>query len=490
MTSDVKEAATNTSAVSAARWSLIQGVVGLLLQFATLSFLARLLETEVFGAMAILLIVQGIATLFAQTGLSSALIQRAQLTDSALHSLYWLNVGLGVTVSIVLFLAAPFVSALFGMPELRATTQVMSVTFLISCWSIQFQTLARKQLQFRRIALINLSALLVTGIVSVLLAWFGFALWSLVLGVVVASTVRSVAFLAFGIHDHGAPAVHFDWEEVRQMVAFGAHRLGAMLANEVNSRIDQLLVGGMLGAEALGFYSVATRIVVQPIDLTNPVVTRVAFPLLSRFQDDHERLTRTYLEIVGLVTAANAPLMVAVAVLAQWYVPLLLGNGWESVILPIQILAGYALLRSVINAGSSLILAKGRADWTFYWNLSLLLLYPPALYTAASLGGLIALALTLACLQALVLFLYHRALIQPLTGIGLVRFMLEIGRPISCAIGAGLVAHTTIELIGRTNPLFNVFAGAAVGAIAYVALAVVLMPGRVATVRRIAFSNG
>jgi len=483
------ESTNNTSAVSAARWSILQGVLGILLQFATLAFLARLLDAAVFGYMAILLVVQSIATLFAQMGLSSALIQRVDLTQSAFHSLYWLNVALGVAVTLVLFLVAPLLSAVFGMPELRATISAIGLTFFISCFSIQFQAIAQKQMQFRRIALINLTALLATGIVSVLLAWQGLGLWSLVGGVLSGALIRSLSFLVLGIKDNGRPKLEFDWLEARELVIFAAHRFGAMLANAVNSRIDQLLVGGMLGAEALGFYSMATRIVLQPIDMVNPIVTRVAFPWLSKIQDNNEKLSETYLAIVRLVVAANAPVMVAAAVLAEWYVPLLLGDGWGATIVLIQVLAGYALLRSVINAGASLILAKGRADWTFYWNLFLLFLYPAALYLAARTGDLLTVAFTLTGLQTLVLFLYNRALIQTLTGIRLGRFLQAIGRPILSAVGAGLLAYLSVIVVGQANNSLNVAIGAIVGVIAYAGLAYILMPQQVATVRKIAFNK-
>ena len=165
----------------------------------------------------------------------------------------------------------------------------------------------------------------------------------------------------------------------------------------------------------------------------------------------------------------------------------MLGEGWDSVTTLIQILAGYALLRSVINAGGSLILAKGRADWTFYWNIFLLFLYPAAIYLAARSGDLSKLALTLTCLQVIVLFLYHRALIQPLTGIRVGRFLSAISKPMSSALVAGLVAYTSVQLIDQTNNWLNVMIGGTVGAIVYAGLAYMLMPQQVATLRKIAF---
>ena len=224
-----------TTATGAARWSIVQGVGGIVLQFATLAVLARLLSPAVFGAMAILLVVHKIATLFAQMGLASSLIQRKDLTRSAQDSLYWLSVALGTAVSGVVVLVAPLIAAAFSLPELTATTRVVGLTFVVSAFAVQYQALAQRELRMRRMALINLSSLLATAVVAIGLALNDFGLWSLVAGLFAATLMRSVSYIVTGVRDHGLPSAHFSWPEAKPLVAFGAHRLGAMLANTVNA---------------------------------------------------------------------------------------------------------------------------------------------------------------------------------------------------------------------------------------------------------------
>ena len=481
--------APRASAVGAARWSVVQGVGGVVLQFATLAVLARLLSPAVFGAMAIVFVVHRIASLFAQMGLSSALIQRKDLTPAARDSLYWLTLLLGVLACVIVFLAAPFVAAAFALPELTDAIRVIALTFVISGIAAQYQALAQRELRLRRMALINLAALLATAVVAIALALLGYGLWALVAGLVAAAVVRAVAFFLTGIRDHGLPSLRFVWDEARELVAFGAHRFGAMLVNAVNTYVDQFLIGLLLGPQPLGYYSVANRLVRQPVDLVNPIVTRVAFPWLSRAQDDDQRLESGYLRILRLVTAVNAPVMVAAAVLAPWYVPLLLGPGWTPAIPLIQILAAYSLLRSAINAGGSLILAKGRADWTFYWNLALLPVFPIALFLAARYGDVRTLALTLVGVQFVVLLLYHRFLIQPLIGLGALRFLAAIAMPTGVALVAGALVLAALRILAIDSDLAGLVLGVALGGIAYVALARWLMPEQFAEMRRILFAR-
>lgn len=471
------------NAASAVSWSAIQGIGSTLIHFITLAALSRLLEPAVFGVMSILLVIYNIANLFAQMGLSSAIVQRAHLTQQALHSLYWLNVLLGCLVSLCLYLASGLLSHWFNMPALKTTTWVIALTFFISCWSIQYQALAQRELRFRRIALINLSALAGTGVVSIILAMQGAGIWSLVLGILAATIIRTAGFFVFGAREHGLPQVLFNWEEAREMTLFGLNRFGAMFTNAINSNIDQILVGAVFGAQAVGYYNIALRIVMQPIDRINPIVTRVAFPWLSRIQDDAEKINQTYLKILGSLTAVNAPLLVAAGVFAEFYVPLLLGPGWTPAVVLVQILSAYALLRTVINAGGSLVLAKGRADWTFYWNLFLLFLFPAVLYIASRFGDVRFLAYSLLALQFAVVLAYHRLMIYPLTSIGLGTFLAEIGRPILCALTAGAAALAAIMIAQLASSVGNLLLGTIIGAVVYAGLFAVLMPHHLSMLR-------
>src|SRR5262249_36314737 len=150
--------------------------------------------------------------------------------------------------------------------------------------------------------------------------------------------------------------------------------------NYLSERLDQLLIGTLLGARSLGFYNFAFNLTGRPIWRINPILTRVAFPIFSAVQHDREKLRRGYLRLLSLLTTINAPLLIGLATLAPVAVPLVFGRKWTDSIILIQILSLVTLSRSVGNPIGSLQLAKGRADLGFKWNAFFLLVSVPAIY--------------------------------------------------------------------------------------------------------------
>lgn len=125
-----------------------------------------------------------------------------------------------------------------------------------------------------------------------------------------------------------------------------------------------------MGAQALGFYTLAWNLIIQPLQKLNPIITRVAFPVFAKLQDDNARLKRGYMSTLNILSAMNFPYFFGLAVVAPLLVPVVFGMQWLPSILLMQILCVVGLLRSTGNPIGSLLLAKGRADWGFKWNLA------------------------------------------------------------------------------------------------------------------------
>lgn len=265
--------------------------------------------------------------------------------------------------------------------------------------------------------------------------------------------------------------MRFAWQEARSYLGFGLYRVGAMVANAISSRIDQLIVGILLGAETLGYYNVAIRIVFQPIERINPAVTRVTFPAFSRIQDDVERLSINYARMLRFLAILNAPILLGIAVAAQWLVPVMLGDQWLPCIPVIQVLCFYTLLRSMVNAGGSLILARGKAHWTMFWNLGVLLVYPVALWWAGSSGDIMAICWTLLVLQAVLTLFYHRVFIRSLTNVPLRRFIWAFGKPIILASLMAFAVAANSHLFRLEHDVQNLIVAILSGVIVYLMLA-------------------
>jgi len=363
-----------------------------------------------------MLVVTGFAELLGQMGLSEAIIQQPDPSQIELSSLYWLNISLGGLLYIVLILASPLITILYSAPELERFLPWVALTFLISPWGVQFKALLQKQLNFKPLAIIEMLAAISGALLAIVLAWQGYGVWSLIWGALAQSTVTALSLVLVGWHRQMLPGFCFNIRAVKPYLSFGLHLMGSNMLNYFNSRIDQVLVGVLLGPQALGYYSMAFNLVLQPVSIINSVLTQIAFPVLTRVRSDKLRLKRGYFKMLDLLTSINAPVLIGIAAVAPLLIPVVLGNQWLPIILLIQILALFSLVRSTGNAGGSLILACGRADIAFYWNLMLFAFVPLAIVAGAKLGGLQGVAWTLLGLQTVLLFAWYYFVVKKLLG--------------------------------------------------------------------------
>jgi O-antigen/teichoic acid export membrane protein len=432
------------------RWTAVSAVGSATLQLLQIAVLARLLDPADFGRMAMLLVILSIGSTFSEFGLSSAIIQRPDVRRSELATLYSINLLMGISIAAVLWILAPWINVLIGMGEMTALIRGTAVLFLVVPWGAQFQALFQKKVAFATLACANLVALLGGTVVAIIFARAGFGVWALLAGYLVTQTMRTAIVVSIGVRQGLWSGFNWNPTSVGKYLSFGGLRLAAMLANSINARIDQLVIGSLMGAAPLGVYNVAHRLVLDPVQRINPKVTRVAFPVFSLAQTEPERLQRGFLRMNRLLLSVNAPLLFGLAVTAHLVVPMFLGPNWADAVLLVRILVLYALFRSIGNAAGSLIVAKGRVDWGFYWNVGLLLVVPATVWLAAHLTASAAgVASALVALYALVLAAHYFLLLQRLIGKCGFAYLVSIAKPtVAAGLMAGFVSLCDVVVAG------------------------------------------
>ena len=403
------------SAVSGVKWTTLSTVVIAALQLVQLTFLARLLKPSDFGLMAMTMVVIGFAQAYADMGVSAALVHRQDITRQQLSSLYWLNISAGAAVFFVIWMASPLVVMFFHEPLLYRLLPVSAIGVLILSAGQQFHWLLEKDLRFNLLAKQDVCANIVAVLVTVTCAYLGEGVWSLVWGGLTGSVLKS-ALLIWAGWAKWPPSLHFRRDDLRGYLSFGLYQMGERSINYFNSRVDQLLIGSLLGAQELGYYNFAFNLVMQPVNTINPILTRVAFPVFARMQNDMDGLRQNYIKIVKMLCTVNAPLLFGFGAVAPLLVPLVFGTQWLPAILLIQILTLYGFLRSSGNPIGSLLLAKGRADLGFRWNLFLLFTTPSIVYVGAKLGGALGIATVLVMLMICYSAASYIFLVQALIG--------------------------------------------------------------------------
>lgn len=455
------------------RWSGINTLSTTAIHFIELAVLAHLLGAEAYGLMAIVSVITGFGTVFSNLGLSGAVIQRLSPTREELSTLYWMNVVAGFALFILFALVAPLVATAFGVTQLRPLLSVAAFSFVIYAIGAQFSAQIVKELRFDILTKFNIASSLIGMCVSVALALYGFGVWALIWGSLSVTFSITIMRIAWAKAEKMLPFLHFNWNEGRRYLSFGVYLTGQAFVNYINFRIDQLLVGYLLGPIALGYYNMAFRLAIAPFMRINSIVTSVAFPAFSLVQDDRALLKRGFMKMIALVTSVNAPVLVGMAALAPLLVPILLGEKWRPAIPLVQILAFYSLFRSFGSAAGSLIIAKGKAKWMLYWNLSLTLLIPPTIFAAAKTGDMVNVCYALVLLQFFLAFMHYRVLIRKLIGPCFTEYAAVIAKPIVLALCMGALMSLVIRFVALDSKILAFALAAIVGLVGYIVLSFV-----------------
>lgn len=434
-------------AVSGAYWLSAGGGANIALQLGSLAVLARLLSPEEFGLVAMVMIVVGLTHAYADMGISNAIIHRQDITRDQLSSLYWLNIAASFVAYLFLVAASPLVVFLYNEPRLEDMVPLAGLTLLFSAPGAQFRILLQKDLRFKILAITETITAAVGTVIAIGFAIAGHGPYSIIYGSLGGSALMTLLSIAVGWPVWPVRLV-FDRRHLEGYISFGLYQMGERTVNYVWQKLDQLLIGTLIGGQALGYYNMAINLVYLPLQRINPILTRVAFPLFAKVQDDNDQLKRGYMIMRRTLAAVNFPLYMGLAGAAPIFVPVMLGEQWLESIVPIQILAIVAALRATGNPIGSLLLAKGRADWGFYWTLVVVLVQIPVIILGAHYGGIIGVATAILVAQFVYFNVGYLVLVRRLIGPCFAEYLGTLG---PAAFSASIMG-TAVAIIGATVP--------------------------------------
>ena len=366
-------------AISGVKWTSISTAVVAINGLLKISILTRFLDKADFGLIAITLLVLGFTELFIDMGLSIAIIHKQNITRKEYSSLYWINFVFSIILCGIIILISPIIAEFYREPELLKLLPLMSIILILSAIGRQFKTIEQKSLNFRRIATIVIGSSLGSLLLAVVLAIKGFGVYSLVYAALVQYFMSNISFFLLGITKNKI-LFRFSYQEVKPFLKIGIFQVGSQVTNYFNQNLDILIVGKFFGSDVLGGYSLAKQLVFRPGKMINPVLTRVGAPVLAKFQGSIQLLRKNYLKLINLVAAINVPIYLGIFILAPLLVSILYGENYVEIAGLVRILSMYMLVRSLFNPVGSLVVATGRTDLEFYWNLFTLTLMPGAIF--------------------------------------------------------------------------------------------------------------
>lgn len=473
MHSDLKQRSLRSGAVTLGS----QGVM-FVLQLGSTMILARILTPYDYGINAMAVAITGFANIFSNLGLSTATVQRSDITHEQVSTLFWINATIGVLLTLLVAVLSPAVVWFYNAPEMLWVILSLSIVFIINGLSVQHSALLTRQMRFYSIAKIRVLAMLSGILVAIVSASCGFGYWALVLNTL---TLMTVSTLGFWFACGWVPQKP-RWDVgVGAMVKFGADLVCFDVVNYFARNLDNILIGRFWGAGDLGLYSKAYQLLMMPITNLRDPLTNVALPAISRLQNNPENYRDYYLKCVSLLAFMSMPIIAFMFVCTDQLIILLLGSQWLGASQIFKILAVAAFIQPVSGTSGMILISTGQSR--LYLKLGI---FSAVIYCLSFVAGLPYGAKGVAAGYAIANYL----LLFPMlfytfknTSVSVCDFMRTVFRPLVASITSGISLFIFLTLYsGYINIFLFIFLGSIVFLFIYI-IAYLILPGGIDDLR-------
>ncbi|TXJ06914.1 MAG: lipopolysaccharide biosynthesis protein [Acinetobacter sp.] len=364
-------------------WSLVRvwgNRLGGLLIFLVL---ARLLSPSDFGVYAALWAILFFVELFADLGLGDALIQRQEIDQKLINSVFLVNLGLAVSIYGIIWLVAPPLSAWAGSPEIALPLQIAAISIVLNALGYCQLALCRRNFAYRWLAVRSLVATAVSGIFGVALAFAGYGYWALVVQFVVMALINVVVLWLKPVW---RPSMDFSLSGVIALLPYSARLTGSRIFEASSTRLFELGIGALLGAAALGVYSIGSRITQIAMQMLSNVVLDVAHATLSRLAKDENRFREAYLQGLSLTAMVAVPAFVIFAALAPDICVVLFGQQWSQSAPVLHALALFGAIQALQYMNGAALNASGHAGKNLIMSIPKLIVSGVMLFCFSNYG--------------------------------------------------------------------------------------------------------
>lgn len=331
-----------------------------------LPVLTRLLSPEDFGLMQIAAPFLFFMMIFNDFGMQPALVLTKNPTGRLWATAFWAGLAGSALMSLMLILAAPFIAAFYNEPRAAPILQVLALCMLAGGLMIVPGGWMLRQMQFRTLSIVEVTTVTAGILAALAAALAGWGVWALVVQQLVMFFLKSAALCTLS----KAPIrFQFDVSELKGIMGFSWGMTNVRVVGFLGRNIDVLIIGRFLGAAALGFYSVAWRIMMMPIEIFSSGLAQVLIPTLGQIQEDKPRLRAAVLRTYRTIAIFTMPAMAGIAALSVPLTLFIFGEKFAPAAWPIAALAVHGAVQSLLSAQGPVFMALGRLDVMMRWAI-------------------------------------------------------------------------------------------------------------------------
>jgi O-antigen/teichoic acid export membrane protein len=340
-------------------WRFAERCGAQLVSFVVSVVLARLLAPKVYGTVALVTVFTAILQVFIDSGMGNALIQKKDADDLDFSTVFYFNMAMCCILYFLMFLAAPYIAGFYNDDGLTSVIRVLSLTLVISGVKNVQQAYISRTMQFKRFFFATLGGTIGAAVIGIVMAYRGFGVWALVVQQIFNATVDTV-ILWITVKWH--PKKMFSLKRLKGLFSYGWKLLVSGLLDTVYNNVRQLIIGKLYTTSDLAQYNRGKSLPNLVVTNINSSIDSVLLPVMSREQDDRERVKAMTCRAIKTSTYVMAPFMMGLAFVGKTLVGLILTEKWLPCVPFLRIFCITYMFYPIHTANLNAIKAMGRSD--------------------------------------------------------------------------------------------------------------------------------
>ena len=336
-------------------------------------FLARKLSPHDYGIVGVLTIFTLIAGNLQSSGFTQGLTNIKQPTANDYNSVFWFNISVSIVCYIILFFCAPLIAWFFHSDELIPLSRFVFLGFLISSFGLTRNAIMFKQIMARERAITGFISLLISGACGIVLAYNGFAYWSLAVQSVMFSLIQNICRYYY-TRDIWRPSLHIDMSPVKRMFPFSVKVLVTSIINTINNNVLTFIFGNLFPMKTVGNFSQAMKWDTMAYTTISGTIEQVAQPILVEISDDKDRELRVFRKMMRFTAFLVFPCLFGLSLVAEEFILVTISSKWVDSVPLLQILCIGGAFMPFYTMYQHLVISAGRSDIYMWCNIGQIIL--------------------------------------------------------------------------------------------------------------------
>lgn len=342
-------------------WSYGERIMAQLVSLIVSIVLARLLDPENYGVISIVMIFITLCDAIVTGGFGNAIVQKKDADELDVNTMLICSMVTSAILYVVLFFSAPFIARFYQMDIIRPILRVLGLRLLISGVNSIQRAWIQKRMLFKRFFISTSFGTVISAVVGISMAYMGAGAWALVGQYLTNSFIDTVVLF---VTNDWRPKLQFSFERAKQMLSYGWKVLLTTVVYTIEGDLRSLIVGKQFGSADLAYYDQGKKFPNLLVSNINTSISNVMFPVLSKNQDNIERMKAICRRSIKTSTYLLAPLLLGLIAVSNEFVRVILSEKWIPCVPFLQILTLVYLVRPLTTTDQQAIMSMGRSDLT------------------------------------------------------------------------------------------------------------------------------